>query len=257
MAACTPPNRSGHPVTQLHRRLTAERENQNPLRVRPLGDTPGHRLHQRGRFSGARSGEHQQRPRVVVNHRTLPCVQDRWINGARRGAHQPVGARAADAVPGGKWRSSRGSPVLGDVRRCTGGECGWCVRVQGRVGTGCGYGGTAASTAPRRRYASRHRGGSRSACCPGASPVRSSDHPRDHGMADAVRYEPRRSRPTAPAAYRGAVCGRGLPGRPATPPSAEWTPRGSAPVLAVRDRAAACRPRAPPATTGRCRRRAP
>ncbi len=78
----------GHPVAQFHRGLAAEGEHQHAFGGGAVGDPPGDRLDQRGGLAGAGPGEHQQRPRRVLDHRPLEVVQHGRVGLREGAAHQ-------------------------------------------------------------------------------------------------------------------------------------------------------------------------
>ena len=188
----------------------------------------------------------------------------------RRGTHQSVSATAAPAAPGGAagawWRrrSSRGSPVLVGA-----GGAGWragravAVGRRGRVPTTLrrdAARGRAAVRGCSRRYAS----GTRTAARPIAhgravGATRALGSARTGQRATAGRSSARPGRLGAVPAGPPHVEARHVPvgSRRGSPASGVCPPRGSGPGRAARGPAAARRPRAPPATTGRRRRRAP
>ena len=80
----------GDPGAQLGGGLAAEGEDEDLLGVDAAVDARGDRLDDRRRLPGAGTGEHQQRPARVVDHRLLGRVQPRPGRRRRLRLHEPV-----------------------------------------------------------------------------------------------------------------------------------------------------------------------
>ena len=82
----------GDPVAELLGRLAREGQRQDPVGVGALVDAADDRLDQRRGLAGARPGQDQERPAVVVGDPLLLLVEDRRLTGERR-PDQAVGGR--------------------------------------------------------------------------------------------------------------------------------------------------------------------
>ncbi len=87
------PQPGGHPVAQLDGGLAAEGEDEDAGRVAAPLHAGGDGFDEGGGLARAGSGEDQQRPLGVINHRALACVQERGFHGTGRRAHQTVRTR--------------------------------------------------------------------------------------------------------------------------------------------------------------------
>jgi len=75
------------PVAQPAGRPPAERQREDPVGRRAVGDPGGDRLHERGGLPGAGAAEHEQGAVAVLRHRPLRGIE-RDRRGGRRGRTQ-------------------------------------------------------------------------------------------------------------------------------------------------------------------------